>query len=152
MKTAAIPLSWITMTKGQRFDPKLFLKLYAEINKRGIDHDDLPAVEAVWREIYHGPGPAVVKNWASEIALFRETHQISKAEFARRANMSVSAVSALENGSFKQPRQKEADIRHVLWEPGHEHDQQTTEAAGLLIRHMREVMSGYPALCKAPCC
>lgn len=114
MKKGTIPFAWLSLTSTP-IDAKRLLKLHAEVERRGIDHHDLPAVKAIWDEIYKGPGPEVVKNWGMEIANYRESHKISKTEFAKRADMSVAAVTALENGTITRPIPKEAAIRRILW-------------------------------------
>ena len=49
MKAGSVPSAWLAITDN--WTAEALLRLLAEVDKRGIAHDDLKAVEVVWREI-----------------------------------------------------------------------------------------------------
>jgi hypothetical protein len=52
----AVPLSWVTMT--MQLSARPLLALLAEVDRRGIAHDDLDSVRAVWDELRAKPPPS----------------------------------------------------------------------------------------------
>lgn len=49
MKTGSVPSSWLSLTGNWTATAQL--ALLTEVNRRGIAHDDLTAVAAVWKEL-----------------------------------------------------------------------------------------------------
>jgi hypothetical protein len=62
MNTGTILFSWIGLT-GNSMCAANLLELLHRVNERGIPHDDLPAVKAVWDDMKKQADDADIAPW-----------------------------------------------------------------------------------------